>query len=409
MQNTKTQAAGTLLTGAALGALIAGGLWYGASRITPPNFIATAEASTAAAPAPTVDVVRAEARVVTEWDEFTGRFQAVDEVAIRARVSGYLDAVHFEAGQVVEKGDLLFTIDPRPFEAALAEAEARLAEAEAAAELADTELTRAERLRAGGHVAQSVLDTRAQEAASAAASIAAAEAAVERARLDLGFTEIHAPVTGRISDDAVSPGNLIAAGAGAEALTTVVSLDPIHFVFDATEGQYLEYLRATETEGLRSRAGETPVAVRLIDEVDFAHPGTIDFVDNRIDRATGTIRGRAVLQNDDGVLTPGMFGRLRLATAIDTTRVVIPETAIGSDQAARFVLVVDEAGTVHRRAVELGDRLTVPGAVTARVVTAGIAPGEQVITGGLHMARPGATVTARLDDAVDNGTEVAAR
>ncbi|MEM9784472.1 MAG: efflux RND transporter periplasmic adaptor subunit [Pseudomonadota bacterium] len=407
MRNT-----GTLLSGVAIGALIAGGLWYGASRITPPAFIATAEASTpaATAPAPSVDVIRAGAQVVTEWDEFTGRFEAVDEVAIGARVSGYLDAVHFEAGEVVEQGDLLFTIDPRPFQAALAEAEARVAEARAAARLAETELTRAQRLRDGGHVSQSVLDTRAQEAESAAAAIAAAEAAVERARLDLGFTEIRAPVTGRISDDAVTPGNLIAAGAGAEALTTIVSLNPIHFAFDATESQYLEYVRATEAGGLRDRAGQTPVAVRLIDEAEFAHPGSIDFVDNRIDRATGTIRGRAVIDNADGVLTPGMFGRLRLATAVDVERVVIPEAAIGSDQADKFVLVVGADGTVERRAVALGDRLTEAGRVTGRVVTAGLAAGEQVITGGLHMARPGATVTARLQETEpDTGTRVAAR
>ncbi|MEL7140432.1 MAG: efflux RND transporter periplasmic adaptor subunit, partial [Pseudomonadota bacterium] len=212
--------------------------------------------------------------------------------------------------------------------------------------------------------------------------------------------------TGRISDDAVSAGNLIAAGAGSEALTTIVSLDPIHFVFDATEQQYLEYMRASTEDGLRNRAGRTAVEVRLIDEPGFEHSGTIDFVDNRIDRTTGTIRGRAVLKNGDGLLTPGMFGRLRLATAEDEQTVLIPEEAIGSDQAMKFVVVVTADGTVERRSVTLGDRHE-----TLRIVEAGLAPGEQVVVSGLHIARPGAQVTARLRDGDDSGdaVELAAR
>ncbi|MEM7496485.1 MAG: efflux RND transporter periplasmic adaptor subunit [Pseudomonadota bacterium] len=399
----------TLLTGASLGALFAGAVWYASDRIDLPALVSAAEAAAPAAeaaPPPTVDVVRAEARAITRWDEFTGRFEAVDEVSIRARVAGHLDAVHFRSGQIVEKGDLLFTIDPRPFDAALAEAEARLAEMRAALKLAENELERQARLEERGHVSQSVLDQAVQGAETARAAIAGAEAAVERARLDLGFTQIHAPVTGRISDDAVSAGNLIAAGAGSEVLTTIVSLDPIHFVFDATEQQYLEYMRATAGDGLRARAGRTPVAVRLIDEPDFAHEGNIDFVDNRIDRLTGTIRGRAVLQNGDGVLTPGMFGRLRLATAENAETVLIPEEAVGSDQATKFVMVVGETGTVERRAVTLGDRHE-----TLRIVEAGLAPGEQVVVSGLHIARPGAQVTARLQggEESEDALELAAR
>ncbi|MEM9764135.1 MAG: efflux RND transporter periplasmic adaptor subunit [Pseudomonadota bacterium] len=404
MTNTKT-----LLTGASLGALFAGALWYTADKIDLPALVSEAEASVPAAeaPPPSVDVVAAAAQQVTRWDEFTGRFEAVDEVAIRARVSGHLDAVHFRAGEVVEKGDLLFTIDPRPFEAAVVEAEARLAEARAALTLAENELARQSQLQARGHVSQSVLDAAVQEASAATARIAAAEASLESARLDLGFTRIHAPVTGRISDDAVSAGNLIAAGAGAEVLTTIVSLDPIHFVFDASEQQYLEYMRATAESGLRATAGQTRVAVRLIDEPDFAHEGSIDFVDNRIDRATGTIRGRAVLANGDGVLTPGMFGRLRLATAENAETVLIPEEAIGSDQGTKFAMVVTADGTVARRVLTLGDRHE-----GLRIVEAGIEAGEQVVVSGLHFARPGATVTANLrtpDADASDGVTVAAR
>jgi len=381
-----------LFAGVALAVFYGAGAWYAGERISDMQFVASVEASAPAqeAPLPVVDVVAAKARAITEWDEFTGRFEAVDEVSIRARVSGYLDAVHFEPGDVVEKGDLLFTIDARPFETALAEAEAGLSEARAAANLAEKELERAERLIQNGHTSQSVLDERVHEAEIAKASIAAAEAAVSRARLDLGFTKIHAPVSGRISDDFVSPGNLIAAGAGSDALTTIVSLDPIHFVFDASEQQYLEYMRASASSGFRETAGKTPVALRLVDEADFAHDGAIDFIDNRIDRSTGTIRGRAVFENTDGVLTPGMFGRLRLATAEDAQRILVPERAIGSDQTTKFVWVVDDTGSVSRRSVTLRDRHA-----NDRVVE-GLSAGEHVIVSGLHMVGAGAQVTARL-------------
>lgn len=385
----------TLLSGVSVGALLASAIWYTAERIEIPSFVGEAEASVGAAvaPAPTVDVVTATVRTIVEWDEFAGRFEAMDEVQIRARVSGYLETVHFQPGQIVEKGDLLFSIDARPFEAALAEAEARMAEARAALRLAQSELARAQQLFEGGHVSGSVLDARAQDASAADAAWAAAAAVVERARLDLSFTQITAPVSGRISDDAVSPGNLISAGATAQTLTTIVSLDPIHFVFDATEQQYLAYVRATRPDGLRDRARTTPVAVRLIDEPDYAHEGTIDFVDNRIDRLTGTIRGRAVFDNADGMLTPGMFGRLRLATAVDVERVLIPERAIGSDQSSKFVWVVTADGTVTRRQLTLGGQHQ-----GLRIVLSGVEPGDQVVVGGLHMLGEGAPVTARVID-----------
>ena len=388
------QSSSTLLAGVAFSAIVAGGAWYGMERTDLLRLIGTVEAAAPAqeAPKPVVDVVLAETRTVTEWDEFTGRFQAVDEVSIQARVSGYLDAVHFQAGTIVEEGELLFTIDPRPFEIAVADAEARLAEAKATVSLAEKELERSQRLQNNGHASQSVVDTDAQKAESAAAGLAAAEAAVARAKLDLGFTQIHAPVTGRISDNFVSPGNLIAAGASSGALTTIVSLDPIHFTFDATEQEYLEAVRELSAANVRKTAGQTTVEVRLIDEPEFTHSGSVDFIDNRIDLATGTIRARAVFDNPEGVFTPGMFGQIRVATSENESRVLIPERAIGSDQSTKFAWVVDGEGTVSRRDIKLRERRDALRAVE------GIEEGEQVIVSGLHMVGPGAKVIARVID-----------
>lgn len=387
MKKTKS-----LYAGAALALLAAGGAWYGAGQPGLLQFATAAEASAppAAMPAPEVGVVRAAIREVSEFDEFTGRFEAVDEVAVRARVSGQLTAVHFEPGQIVEKGDLLFTIDPRPFETVLAEAEARLAEARAALKLANVELERQSKLSDRGHASRSSLDSAQQAAAAAKAAITGAEAAVERARLDLEFSRIHAPVSGRISDDAVNAGNLISAGAAGPALTTIVSIDPIHFVFDATEQQLLNYQRSAADGDIRAFLNAAPVAVSLNGETDFGHTGKVDFIDNRIDSATGTIRGRAVLENETGALVPGMFGRLRLTTASGVPRVFIPERAIGSDQAEKFVWVVDAGGTVSRRAITLGERRSGLRSVT------GIEADELVVVDGLHMVGPGATVTARV-------------
>lgn len=394
----------SLFSGVAIGAVLAAGTWYGSTQFDVPSLIGPAEASVTPQEMqrPTVGVFEAERRSITEWDEYTGRFEPVDEVAIRARVSGYLDAVHFEPGDIVQEGELLFTIDPRPYQTALAEAEARVAEAKAAAELARTELERAKRLSDNGHISQSVLDSRLQDAAIAQASIASAEAAVDRAVLELGFTQIYAPVTGRISDDFVSPGNLISAGAASEALTTIVSLDPIHFVFDATEQQFLDYVRANSDTGFRTAAGSLPVAVQLVDETDFGHQGRIDFIDNQLDRGTGTIRGRAVLNNPNGTLTPGMFGRMRLATDVDSERILIPDRAIGSDQAIKFVMTVAADGTVNRREV------TLHGQHDGLRIVDGLSAGEQVIVTGLHVVAPGAQVAVSNQNTSEN-TDIAMR
>ena len=383
----------SLLSGIAVGAVVAASAWYGGTHLNITHFVGAAEA---AAPAvgiqpPLVEVFAAQSENVIERDTFSGRFEAVDEVAIQARVSGQLEQVHFQSGQIVQQGDLLFSIDARPFKASLAEAQGRLAEAEAAAELAQSEFERATQLSAQGHISQSVLDTRQQDAAIAAASIASAQAAVERAQLDLEFTLIHAPVTGRISDDFVSAGNLVAAGAGSTVLTTIVSLDPIHFVFDVTEQQYLEYIDNSDAMDFRSAAPNREVALQLVGNSEFAREGYVNFIDNRLDRGTGTLRGRAVFDNADGILLPGMFGRIEVATGNGQERVVIPDLAIGSDQSTKFVWVVADDGAVQRRDVTLSDRHA-----GLRIVE-GLEPGEQVIVSGLHMVSAGAQVRVRPD------------
>ena len=383
----------SLLSGIAVGAVVAASAWYGGTHLNITHFVGAAEA---AAPAvgiqpPLVEVFAAQSENVIERDTFSGRFEAVDEVAIQARVSGQLEQVHFQSGQIVQQGDLLFSIDARPFKASLAEAQGRLAEAEAAAELAQSEFERATQLSAQGHISQSVLDTRQQDAAIAAASIASAQAAVERAQLDLEFTQIHAPVTGRISDDFVSAGNLVAAGAGSTVLTTIVSLDPIHFVFDVTEQQYLEYIDNSDAMDFRSAAPNREVALQLVGNSEFAREGYVNFIDNRLDRGTGTLRGRAVFDNADGILLPGMFGRIEVATGNGQERVVIPDLAIGSDQSTKFVWVVADDGAVQRRDVTLSDRHA-----GLRIVE-GLEPGEQVIVSGLHMVSAGAQVRVRPD------------
>lgn len=381
----------SLLSGIAIGAVVAGGFWYGNEKTDILGLFGPAEASASAEQpqAPAVNVFRAQLHQVTEWDDFTGRFEAIDEVSIQARVSGYLDKVHFEPGQIVQKGDVLFTIDPRPYQALLTEAKAALAEARAAALLTETELERAETLREQGHISQSVLDMRRQDMAIASANVASALAVVESTRLNLEFTTITAPVTGRISDDFVSVGNLVSAGSNSVPLTTIVSIDPIHFVFDVTEQQYLDYTRLQAGAGFRGAAGDLDAEVTLIDAPDMSHSGQITFVDNRLDRGTGTLRGHAVVSNDDGLLVPGMFGRMRLAAQGKTDRVTIPDRVINSDQSTKYVWIVDADGTVSRRDVVLH------GLHEGLRIVEGIAAGEQIVSSGLHMIAPGAVVTVK--------------
>lgn len=342
----------------------------------------------AAPPAPQVTVAKPVTRQIAEHDEYVGRFVAVDAVEVRARVPGYLDAIHFQDGQVVRKGDLLFTIDRRPFETALAQAQASLEQAQANLAFTEADLKRAQNLPVGTAVTQQTLDQRTQAKRVAQANVSAQEQAVRQASLDLEFTELRAPVDGRIGDRRVSVGNLVAGGtAGTTLLATIESIDPIRFEFTVDESSYLRYVRMAKGKANSTDLGITvPVKLKLIDETSFAHTGRLDFVDNAINRSTGTIRLRAVLANPNRTFTPGMFARLQMAAAPPTDTLLVPEAAIGAEQARKFVMVVDAGNVARPKYVTLGP------VVDGMRVVDGIAPDDNVIVNGLIRARPGAKV-----------------
>jgi RND family efflux transporter MFP subunit len=346
-----------------------------------------------APPPPQVTVAAPVTRTVVDQDEYVGRFVAVDSVEIRARVSGYLDGVHFTDGQIVKQGDLLFTIDRRPFQTALDQAKANLAQVRANLAYAESDLARGQQLVRDRTITEQTFDQRTQAKRVAEASVAAQEAAVRQATLDFEFTELRAPVSGRIGDRRVSPGNLVTGGTGGNTtlLATIVSSDPIRFEFTFDEASYLRYERLGKSgEDVTSRNGSVPVALKLIDEQDFVHQGRMDFVDNVIDRTSGTIRGRAVFANPTGVLTPGMFGRVRVPGSPPYTALLVPNTAIGTEQIRKFVYTVDGDGTVRQAFVTLGQLVD-----DLRVIKEGIKEGDRVIVSGLMRARPGQKVTAK--------------
>ena len=350
-------------------------------------------ASTPAGPA--VTVAKPLVKEITEWDEYTGRFEAIDNVEIRARVSGYLTDVAFEDGQMVEEGDLLFRIDPRPFEAALAAANAELAAADAALTNARNEYTRGNELLERRAISQELLDDRLRELRVAEAERAAANASVDNARLNLEFTEVRAPIAGRISDDFVSKGNLIVGGAtGGTLLTTLVSIDPIHFEFTVSEADYLKYVRLNaEGSRISSRDTANPVRLRLMDEVEFDHVGRMSFVDNQIDRSTGTMRGRATFENSDGVFAPGMFARLKVSGSGQYSAILIPDSAVQADQSEKFVWVASTDGTASPEKVELG-----PIVDGLRVIRSGLTPDSRVIVSGTQFVRPNSPVSPQEAD-----------
>jgi RND family efflux transporter MFP subunit len=327
-----------------------------------------------------VTVAKPVVREVLDWDDFVGRFEAVQRVEVKPRVTGYLQAVHFSDGQYVRQGQLLFTVDPRPAQAALALAEAQLARAQATLVNARTELARSRTLAAQQAASVEELEARQAAVRAGEADVAAGRASVRAAQLNVGFTRVVAPISGRVSDRRVDAGNAV--NADETVLTTIVSTNPLHFVFDGSEAQLLKYQRQNAGTSLG-----TPVRIRLQDEATYAHAGRLDFVDNAVNEGAGTIRARAIVPNDDGLIRPGMFGHLRLQSSQPYRALMLPASAIVTDAARRIVYVVDKQGTVLVRPVELGPLMG-----DLRVIRSGIGPQDQVVINGLQRAMPGQKV-----------------
>jgi membrane fusion protein, multidrug efflux system len=344
-------------------------------------------------PPPKVTVVQPVNRDVTEWDEYTARLDAIDSVEVRPRVSGYLQSVHFVDGAMVTEGQPLFTIDPRPYVAALHRAQADVALAKSRLALAQKNLARAGDLLASHAISQEEGDIRESTVRQAQASVEEAQAVVDAATLDVEWTNVTAPVSGRVGRKLVTEGNLINGGVGTQGtlLTTIVSLDPIYAYFDADEAAFLKYSRLAQT-GQRpsSREYKNPVHMALADEKDFPHEGSMDFVDNQLDRGTGTIVARAVLPNKDLMLAPGLFARLRLPGSGNYRATLMSDEAIASDQSQKFVYVVDGDGIARYRTVKVGPLID-----GLRVVREGLGPEDWVVVAGLQRVKPGAKVDAQ--------------
>lgn len=354
---------------------------------------------------PAVTIARPAEADVIDWDEFTGRFEAAQAVDVRARVAGYLDQVHFKDGQTVAPGDLLYTIDRRPFEAAVEQARAELAQARTKVENAAKDVDRGRPLVASKVMSEKVFDDRTNVKREAEAAVKVSEAKVRTAELDLAFTRVIAPIGGRISRALITPGNYVTAGGGAQPtlLTTIVSQDPIHLYFDVSEANAIKYRRLALT-GAKGVAGAT-VEFALPDEKGYPHRGTVDFTDNRLDAGTSTLRVRAVVENANGLYSAGLFARVRVAGSPQFRALLLPDAALGTDQANRFVIVVADDGSVQRRVV-------VPGPIVRglRVIRSGLKPGEWVVTKGLQRARPGQKVkpTREVLQVTDAGDSVPA-
>jgi RND family efflux transporter MFP subunit len=368
-----------LVLAAALAALVAlGGCGKGGQQASAPP------------PPPAVTVAKPVQRTIVDEDEYVGRFVAVDSVEVRSRVSGYLSAIRFKDGQTVHKGDILFVIDHRPFQIALDQMRANLAQARANLAFTQADLARGKELVHNKTITEQTFDQRTQAESVARAAVAAQEAMVRQAELDLNeYSELRAPIDGRIGDRRVSVGNLVTGGNGSNTtlLAMIVSINPIRFEFTFDEAAYLRYQRFAGVNGSMKDGSAIPVSLRLLDEPDFRHDGKMDFVDNIIDRSSGTIRGRAVFDNPDGLLTPGMFGRIRVAASAPYTALLIPDAAIGTEQARKYVLVVDNSGVARQKYV-------IPGQLQGdlRVIKQGLAASDRVIVNGLMRARPGVKV-----------------
>lgn len=327
---------------------------------------------------------------MTDWDEFTGRFDAIEQVQVRARVTGFVTSVEFKDGAFVKTGDLLYVIDPRQYQAVAEQARGQLADAKAKVDLAERELARAETLVKTSAVSESVVDQRRQQLQSAQASAMQAEGALERADLDVEFTKVKAPIDGRVSRHLVTVGNLVQGSeSGATVLTNIVSLDPIHVYFDMDESIYLKNNRLW-FEGKRPSSRDTanPVQITLSGETKPSHDGAMDFLDNRLDVGTGTLRGRAIVKNQDLSILPGQFARVRVLGSAPYEALLLPDTAIATDQSRKIVFVVKADNTVEARPVVLG-----PLDDGLRVIREGLKADDKVIVDGLQRARIGAKVT----------------
>jgi RND family efflux transporter MFP subunit len=348
-----------------------------------------------------VTVAKPLVKQITDWDEYTGRFEAVERVDVRARVSGFLESIHFREGQMVEKGEVLFIIDPRPFQAEMDAAKAAVESAETAFDLAVLELKRAESLVLRNNIARETVDQRRAARETARAEILSAKARVRSAELNLEFTQVRAPFKGRVSDARIDVGNLVEGGsAQSTLLTTLLSTDPILFTFTASEAEFLKYTRL-DLSGLRqsSREKSNPVYVRLADETDWSREGQMYFVDNELSPETGTMRGKAIFDNPDGILTPGVFGRLRLVGSAPYDAILIPDDAVVSDQSQKMVLIVGDDATVTAKPVTLGPRHN-----GLRVVRSGLGADDVVIVRGVQRARPGGKVVPQNAKLQPDGT-----
>lgn len=343
-------------------------------------------------PPPEVSVAAALQKPVKDWDEFTGRLHAIENVEIRPRVSGYIDRIEFEEGKLVKQGELLVRIDPRPYQADADRAVAELRRARVAQELAEKELKRVERLKESGAVSAEEVDERISGLHQAEANVAAAKAAADSALLQLSFTRVTSPIDGRVSRAEVTRGNLVSGGNnGGTLLTTVVSLDPIYVDFEGDEGTYLRYGQLIRSgERPSPREVNDPAEIGLANEEGFPHPGEVVFVDNQINPQTGTVRVRAKFDNKQNFFTPGLFVRIRVLGTAEHPAVLVADSAIGTDQNQKYVLVVGADGLLEYRGVKLGRIID-----GLRVVRSGLKEGEQVVVDGLQRVRPGQPVTPK--------------
>lgn len=336
--------------------------------------------------APKISVAQVISERITEWDEFTGRLEAPQTVALRPRISGYIDEVVFKEGALVSVGDVLFVIDAKPFQAQVNKLTAELADAQSQVELAQRELTRGRQLKNQNAISQEALDNRVARQQQARAAVQSRQAALEQAQLDLDYTRVKAPISGRISRAMITRGNYVTAGQS--QLTTLVSTDKMYAYFDADEQSYLKYNQlAREGIPVSAQGSQSPVLMALANDTGFPHTGHIDFIDNQLNQATGTMRGRAVFDNSDGRFTPGLFARIKLMGSASYDGILIDDRAVGTDLNNKFVLVLDTENKVQYRGVTLGKKHN-----CLRLITSGLQAGDSIVVNGLQRVRPGAAV-----------------